>query len=184
MRHSTIAQNELVSWLSSVLAAFCVTLSCQGFFCPPPLGLNRFWEPHRINSLFQPYFRVAFFCSYIETFIPLTSNININDMSFSDYPLDAAMSRSYFESIIPAKRESYTSYRDSFSSDRTLVDTPQPRRPATSHTSNRPSCKRSITTSTTTTEKSMDTIASSSGKRKKVKTFLKRLGNGMLESLA
>ncbi|KAE9988998.1 hypothetical protein EG328_003314 [Venturia inaequalis] len=93
------------------------------------------------------------------------------------------MSRSYFEPIALARSESSNSPRHSFSSDRTLVETLQPQRPATSHTPNRPSHKRSAAT-LTTTESSTDTAVSIQGRRKKVKTFLKRMGVGMLESLA
>ncbi|TID20593.1 hypothetical protein E6O75_ATG05357 [Venturia nashicola] len=81
-------------------------------------------------------------------------------------------------------RESYTLPRNSFDSDQTLVNTAQPRRQASSQTSNRPSCKRSITTSTTISEHASDTAVSSQSKKKKVKTFLKRVGTGMLESLS
>lgn len=106
-------------------------------------------------------------------------------MSFFDHSLDAAMSRSYFEPITPVKRETCTSPRNSFSSDRTLIDVAEPQQPATSYSpSDRPSYARTITTLTSTTTKSTETSSSIAGKRKRVKIFLKRMGNGMLQSLA
>ncbi|QDS72391.1 hypothetical protein FKW77_008633 [Venturia effusa] len=94
------------------------------------------------------------------------------------------MARSYFETITSARRESYIVHRHSFDSDQTLVDSPQIQNPATLQTSSRPSYNRSTSTLTTRTASSTNALSPSLGKRMKVKRFFKRIGSGMLESLA
>lgn len=173
-RHSISRTAFLLSWL---FAAFCVTRVSSTSI----IGLELVLRTHRLSALL-----FSSFCfSRLNKRFHLSIAIKVNTVTinFSDYPLDAAMSRSYFEPIALARSESSNSPRHSFSSDRTLVETLQPQRPATSHTPNRPSHKRSAAT-LTTTENSTDTAVSIQGRRKKVKTFLKRMGVGMLESLA